>query len=132
MGAGGRPGSDITCIAYGTMVFAALEAADELMREGISMEVVDLRSLVPLDEETVLQSVRRTHRALIVHEDSKRGGFGAEIAAIISEREMWSLDAPLVRVAAPDTPVPYSPPLEYAFLPRAEHIVSAALQLMKQ
>lgn len=96
------------------------------------MEVVDLGSLVPLDEETVLQSVRRTHRALIVHEDSKRGGFGAEIAAIISEREMWSLDAPLVRVAAPDTPVPYSPPLEYAFLPRAEHIVSAALQLMKQ
>jgi 2-oxoisovalerate dehydrogenase E1 component len=127
-----RPGSDVTCIAYGTMVFAALEAADKLMRDGISMEVVDLRTLVPLDEETVLQSVRKTHRALIAHEDSKRGGFGAEIAAIISECEMWSLDAPVVRVAAPDTPVPYSPPLEYAFLPRAEHIISAALQLMRQ
>jgi 2-oxoisovalerate dehydrogenase E1 component len=127
-----RFGSDVTCITYGTMVFAALEAADELMKRGISMEVVDLRTLVPLDQETVLQSVRKTHRAVIVHEDSKRGGFGAEIAAIISEHELWSLDAPLVRVAAPDTPVPYSPPLEYAFLPRAEHIISAVLHLLEQ
>jgi 2-oxoisovalerate dehydrogenase E1 component len=125
-----REGSDVTCIAYGTMVFAALDAAETLASDGISMEVIDLRTLVPLDEEIILQSVRKTHRALIAHEDSKRGGFGAEIAAIIAEREMWSLEAPVMRIAAPDTPVPYSPPLEYAFLPRAEHIIAAAHKIL--
>jgi len=125
-----REGSDVTCIAYGTMVFAALDAAETLASDGISMEVIDLRTLVPLDEEIILQSVRKTHRALITHEDSKRGGFGAEIAAIIAEREMWSLEAPVMRIAAPDTPVPYSPPLEYAFLPRAEHIIAAAHKIL--
>jgi 2-oxoisovalerate dehydrogenase E1 component beta subunit len=127
-----RAGGEITCVAYGSMVFAALDAAEALAREGISMEVIDLRTLVPLDEETVLQSVRKTHRLLIVHEDSKRGGFGAEIAAMIAERELWSLEAPVIRVAAPDTPVPYSPPLEYAFLPRCELIVAAARRQMRQ
>jgi 2-oxoisovalerate dehydrogenase E1 component beta subunit len=127
-----REGSEITCIAYGSMVFAALDAAESLVREGVSMEVIDLRTLVPLDEETVLRSVRKTHRALIVHEDSKRGGFGAEIAAMIAERELFSLETPVVRVAAPDTPVPYSPPLEYAFLPRSETIITAARKLMQQ
>ncbi len=126
-----REGSSITCIAYGTLVFAALDAAETLSREGIAMEVIDLRTLVPLDEETILQSVRKTHRALIVHEDSKRGGFGAEIAAMIAERELWSLEAPIVRIGAPDTPVPYSPPLEYSFLPRCETIVAAAHQIMR-
>jgi 2-oxoisovalerate dehydrogenase E1 component beta subunit len=125
-----REGADLTCVSYGPMVFAALEAADELEQKGISMEVVDLRSLVPLDEETILRSVRKTHRALIVHEATRRGGPGAEIAAIIAERELWSLEAPIVRVAAPDGPVPYSPPLEHAFLPSAEKIVQAARRLM--
>ena len=127
-----REGREITCVTYGAMVFAALDAAEALSRDGISMEVVDLRTLVPLDEETVLESVRKTHRVLIVHEDSKRGGFGAEIAAMISERAIWSLEAPVLRVAAPDTPVPYSPPLEYAFLPRSDAIVAAARSQMRQ
>ncbi len=127
-----REGKDLTIVAYGPMVFAALDAAVELAAGGISVEVVDLRSLVPLDEEAVFRSIRKTHRLLIVHEDSKRGGFGGEIAAIVAEREIWELDAPIVRVAAPDTPVPYSPPLEFAFLPGPADIVRAARSLVDQ
>lgn len=126
-----REGSDVTCITYGTMVFAALDAAAGLQGQDISMEVIDLRTLVPLDTETILKSVSKTHRVIIAHEDSKRGGFGAEIAAIIAEQALWNLESPVIRVAAPDTPVPYSPPLEYAFLPRAEHIVAAALRILE-
>ena len=126
-----REGSDISCVAYGPMVFAALEAAEELAKNGIDVEVIDLRSLVPLDEETVLESVRKTGRVLIVHEDTKRGGFGGEVAALIAEHAIWNLDAPILRVAAPDTPVPYSPPLEYAFLPKAGDVVRAAYRLME-
>lgn len=126
-----REGGDVTCVAYGPMVFAALDAAEELAKEGIGLEVIDLRTLVPLDERTILESVRKTHRLLIVHEDSKRGGFGAEIAAIVAEKEIWNLDAPIARVAAPDTPVPYSPPLEYAFLPKAADVVRAARELAR-
>ncbi len=126
-----REGTDISCVAYGPMVFAALEAAEELARNGIDVEVIDLRSLVPLDEETVLESVRKTGRVLIVHEDTKRGGFGGEVAALIAEHAIWNLDAPILRVAAPDTPVPYAPPLEYAFLPKAKDVVGAAYRLME-
>ncbi|MBI2900074.1 MAG: dehydrogenase [Planctomycetes bacterium] len=126
-----REGRHVTCVAYGAMVFAALDAAGMLASEGIDLEVVDLRSLVPLDEETILASVRKTNRLLIVHEDWKRGGVGAEIAAIVAERAVWDLDAPVVRVAAPDHPVPYSPPLEYAFLPKAEDVARAARELMR-
>jgi 2-oxoisovalerate dehydrogenase E1 component len=126
-----REGRDLTCVSYGPMVFASLEAAEELAAEGVSMEVIDLLTLVPLDENLIMSSIRKTHRLLIVHEDSKRGGFGAEIAAMAAERAIWDLDAPIVRVAAPDTSVPYSPPLEYAFLPRAEDIVRAACRMLE-
>ncbi len=122
-------GSDLTCVTYGPMVFAALEAAAELEREGVGMEVVDLRTLVPLDEAAILRSVEKTNRLMIVHEDSKRGGFGAEIAALVAEQNVWNLDAPIVRVAAPDTPVPYAPPLEHAHLPKTGDILLAARRL---
>ena len=125
-----REGRHITCATYGAMVHASLDAAESLAPQGIELEVVDLRTLVPLDEETLLASVRKTSRLMIVHEDSKRGGFGAELAALVAEKEIWNLDAPIVRVAAPDHPVPYSPPLEYSFLPRAEHIAEAARRLI--
>lgn len=124
-----REGRHVTVLTYGSMVWASLDAADELAREGIELEVVDLRTLVPLDEATVLASARKTNRVLIVHEDSKRGGFGAELAAVVAEKALWDLDAPVVRVAAPDTPVPYSPPLEYAHLPKAADVVRAAREL---
>lgn len=127
-----REGRHVTVLTYGPMVWASLDAAEELAREGIELEVVDLRTLVPLDEATVLASVRKTNRVLIVHEDSKRGGFGAELAAIVAEKALWDLDAPVVRVAAPDTPVPYSPPLEYAHLPKAADVVRAARDLVSE
>jgi len=125
-----REGADVTVLTYGAMVWTALAAAEELGREGVGLEVVDLRSLVPLDEDLVLSSVAKTHRALILHEDTKRGGVGAELAAILAEKLLWELDAPVVRVAAPDTPVPYAPPLEHAFLPKAEDVVRAARTLL--
>jgi 2-oxoisovalerate dehydrogenase E1 component beta subunit len=127
-----RPGSDLTVLTYGAMTWTALQAADLLAGEGISAEVVDLRSLWPLDEATILESVGRTHRALVLHEDTRRGGLGGELAALVLERAFWQLDAPLVRVTAPDTPVPYSPPLEHDFLPKAEQVVAAARDLVRQ
>ncbi len=126
-----REGNDLSCVTYGPMVFAALEAADRLAGEGISVEVIDLRTLVPLDEQVILRSIRKTHRLLIAHEDTKRGGFGAEVAAVVAERGVWELEAPIARVTAPDTPVPYSPPLEYAFLPRTEDIIHTARRLIE-
>jgi 2-oxoisovalerate dehydrogenase E1 component beta subunit len=95
----------------------------------VSAEVLDLRSLWPLDEEAIAASVGKTSRVLILHEDTRRGGMGGELAAILSDRLFWQLDAPIRRVTAPDTPVPYSPPLEHDFLPRAEDVVAAALRL---
>jgi 2-oxoisovalerate dehydrogenase E1 component beta subunit len=117
-----REGSDVSIITYGAMVYAAQEAAETLAAEGISVEIVDLRSLVPLDEETVLASVRKTSRAIVLHEDTLTGGFGGEIAARITESAFDCLDAPVVRIASPDTPIPYSPPLEDAFLPNAAKV----------
>ncbi len=125
-----REGKDVTCVTYGAMVWTALAAAEELAKEGIGLEVVDLRTLVPLDEETMLKSVSKTHRLLILHEDSRTGGPGAEFAAIAAEKAIWELEAPIVRVAAPDAPVPYAPPLEHAHLPKAEDVVSAARRMM--
>jgi 2-oxoisovalerate dehydrogenase E1 component len=126
-----REGRDITCATYGAMTWTALEAAKRLEGEGISLEVLDLRSLVPLDEEALLRSVSKTHRLMVLHEDSKRGGPGAEIAAIVAEKALYELEAPVVRVAAPDEPVPYAPPLEWAHLPKAENVIEAARKLMK-
>lgn len=124
-----RPGRDLSIITYGAMVWVALEAAEALENDGISAEIVDLRTLLPLDESTVLASVRKTSRALVLHEATLTGGVGGEIAARIAEKAFEHLDAPVVRIAAPDTPVPYSPPLEEAFLPNAALVAERARQL---
>ncbi len=117
-----RPGRDVSVIAYGMMVHRCLEAAEAAAQEGVDAEVIDLRTLLPLDLETLAESVTRTSRVLIVHEDRLRGGVGAEIAAYIGEHLFESLDGPIGRVGAPDIPVPYAPPLEAAYLPSVERI----------
>jgi len=124
-----RQGEDVTLIAYGAMVQESLAAAEELALEGIDVEVVDLRSLKPFDRETVLASARKTGKIAIAHEAYRTCGMGGELAALISENAFEWLDAPLVRITAPDTPVPYSPPLEDAFRPNAQKIVKALREL---
>ena len=120
-----RMGSDLTIISYGRMVHVALAAAEQLSQEGLEVEVVDLRCLRPLDIETVLESVRKTHRAVVVEEVWKTGGFGAEVAAQIQEGAFEYLDAPVVRVAGEDVPMPYSRPLEQAAIPDTNKVVQA-------
>jgi pyruvate dehydrogenase E1 component beta subunit len=119
-----REGSDVSLFAYGAMLPVALEAAEKLAPEGISAEVVDLRSLVPLDEKAVIDSVEKTGRAVIVHEAARFCGFGAELAALLSEKALYSLKAPIVRVTGFDTPFPYA--LENVYLPNADRIAHAA------
>ncbi len=120
-----RQGSDVTIIATMAMVHRALEAAEELSKEGISVEVVDPRTLQPLDGETIIESVKKTHKVVIVHEAVKFAGPGAEIAAMIAEEVFDYLDAPIKRVAAPFTPVPFSPVLEQEYIPSKEKIIAA-------
>ncbi|MEE8277447.1 MAG: dehydrogenase E1 component subunit alpha/beta [Thermoanaerobaculia bacterium] len=127
-----RPGSDLTIVTYGAMVWTALEAAEILAQEEISAEVIDLRTLWPLDEETICGSVERTGRVLLLHEDTRRGGLAGELAAILSDRLFGDLDSSIRRITAPDTPVPYSPPLEYDFLPKAVDVVEAAIALIEE
>jgi 2-oxoisovalerate dehydrogenase E1 component beta subunit len=124
-----RKGKDISVITYGAMVYECLTAAEELVDEGIDTEVIDLRSLKPLDEETVLASARKTGKIAIVHEACRTCGVGGELAAIIAEQAFEWLDGPVVRITAPDTPVPYSPPLEDAFRPNAHKIADALRDL---
>ena len=124
-----RTGSTISVITYGAMVHLALEAATVLERENIQLEVVDLRTLIPLDKETIYESVRKTGKAIMLHEDNKTGGIGAEIAALLAEECFDYLDGPVLRVAAPDTPVPFSTPMEEFFLPKVSDIVAAARTL---
>jgi 2-oxoisovalerate dehydrogenase E1 component beta subunit len=125
-----RPGKDLTIVTYAAMVHKSLEAAEILEREdGLEVEVLDLRTLLPLDEEAIVDSVRRTNRVLIVHEDTRTGGLAGEIAMRINEKAFAWLDAPVLRVTALDTPIPYAPPLEDAFLPQVEDIVRAARYL---
>ena len=126
-----RSGGDLTIVTYGAMLWTALEAAESLAKEGVETEVLDLRSLLPLDEEAILASVRRTGKCLVLHEDTRTGGLGAEIAATVSEKAFEWLDGPIVRVASPDTPVPYSPPLEEAFLPNVNTLLAAARKLVR-
>lgn len=121
-----REGSDLSIITYGWMVHVALEAAGQLASEAIDVEVVDLRTLVPMDREMILTSVKKTNKAILLHEDTLTGGLAGELAGIISEHAFEYLDGPLVRIAAPDTPVPFSPPLEEAFLPNTERVVEKA------
>ncbi len=126
-----RPGRDVSVITYGMMVHRCLEAAEAAAQEGVDAEVIDLRTLLPLDLETLTDSVTHTSRVLIVHEDRLRGGIGAEIAAYIGEHLFAALDAPICRVGAPDTPVPYAPPLEAAYLPSADRIRHAIVHLAR-
>jgi pyruvate dehydrogenase E1 component beta subunit len=125
-----RDGGDATVLANMLMVHRALEAADILAGEGISLEIIDLQSLVPLDMETLSQSVRKTNRVLIVEEDNLTGGWGAEVAAQLVKEVFYYLDAPPVRVAAPDTPPPAAPSLERAYVPGVEKIVEAVRSLL--
>jgi pyruvate/2-oxoglutarate/acetoin dehydrogenase E1 component len=125
-----REGSDLTILTYGAMLYPSLEAAETLSQErGFETEVIDLRSLLPLDKEAILDSTRKTGKVLVVHEDTRTGGIAGEIAALINEEVFEYLDGPVLRVTAPDTPVPYSPPLEEFFLPNKEKILRKARHL---
>ncbi len=126
-----RAGRHISIIAYGSAVHMALEAAQQLEAEGVEVEVIDLRTLIPFDEQTVLASVRKTGRVVVVHEANRTCGFGAEVAACIAEKAFTALDAPVVRVAAADTPVPFAPPLERAVLPSVERLMQAAREVLR-
>ena len=121
-----REGDDLTMVTFGAYVRRCLEAAEELAGEGISAEVIDMRTLIPLDLETIASSVAKTSRLMIVEDGRKRGGIGSEVAAVMAENHIDLLDAPIIRVAATDTPVPFSAPLEAVHLPGLEDIVSAA------
>ncbi len=114
-----REGDDVTVVTWGAMVHTAAEAAKRLEDEGLGVEVLDLRTIMPWDRDAVLRSVERTSKALVLHEDTQTAGFGAEIAATIMEEAFEHLDAPVKRLAAPDTPVPFSPPLEKRSSPRS-------------
>lgn len=125
-----RDGEDMTVLTYGAMVYQCLRAAQTLEQEDdLEVEVIDLRSLSPLDLETILESVKRTNKVLIVHEDTLTGGIGAELSAILAEDLFEYLDGPITRVAAPDVAFPYAPPLEAAYLPNTEKILTAARKL---
>ncbi len=126
-----REGGDMSLITYGAMVHVGLEAARQLEREGIDMEILDLRSLLPLDVDAILATARKTSKVMLLHEDTRTGGLGGEIAALISENVFEYLDGPIMRIAAPDTPVPFSPPLEEAFLPNVRTVVEKARWLYR-
>ena len=120
-----REGDDVTVVTWGAMVYTADEAARKVEEEsGLSIEILDLRTLIPWDKAAVLKSVEKTSKALVLHEDTRTGGFGAEIVATIMEEGFENLDAPVKRITAPDTPVPFSPPLEKAFIPQVEDVVA--------
>ena len=125
-----RKGKDITIIAYSNMVLTAMEAAQQLEKEGIEADLIDLRSLNPLDRETILASVKKTNRVIIVEEDWKTGGVGGEISSQIYEHAFTALDAPIVRVAGEDTPMPYAKNLERAAIPQPDDIVQAAITIL--
>ena len=125
-----REGGDVTVVTYGNMVHESMKAAETLADEdGIEVEIVDLRSLVPMDEAAIIESVKKTSRLLVVHEDTRTGGIAGEIAMRVSEKAFEWLDAPMLRVTALDTPVPYSPPLEDYFLPQQDDILKACRYL---
>ena len=125
-----REGKDVSVITYGSMVHVALEAAAELEKDGVGVEVIDLRTLLPMDEEMVLTTAAKTGKIVVLHEDRKRGGIGGEIAATIGEKAFEYLDGPVVRVASLDTPVPYSPALEEVFMPNTAKLKTAIKELV--
>jgi 2-oxoisovalerate dehydrogenase E1 component beta subunit len=122
-----QEGDDVTIVTWGAMVYTAEEAAKNV---DASVEIVDLRTVLPWDKQAVLESVRKTSKVLVLHEDTRTGGFGAEIAATIGEEAFEELDAPVKRIAAPDTPVPFSPPLEKAFIPQVEDVKAGLEELI--
>ncbi len=125
-----RPGEDIAVITWGAMVYTADEAAQKLAAEDdVSVEVLDLRTLIPWDREAVLDSVRRCSKALVLHEDTRTGGFGGEIAATIAEEAFEHLDGPVRRLAAPDSPTPFAPNLEKAYIPQVDDVARALREL---
>jgi 2-oxoisovalerate dehydrogenase E1 component beta subunit len=125
-----REGDDVTLVTWGAMVYTADEAAQKVEEEsGLSVEILDLRTLIPWDKAAVLESVEKTSKALVLHEDTRTGGFGAEIVATIAEEAFENLDAPVKRITAPDAPVPFSPPLEKAFIPQVENVVAGLKEL---
>ena len=125
-----RSGGDVSVVTYGLMVHHCLEAAGELAREGVEVEVIDLRTVRPIDRDTILESVKRTGKIVVVHEDTKAGGIGAEVAAIVSEEAFEYLDGPVTRVAGPEVPpMPYSPPLEEMFMLDTPRIAEAVRRL---
>src|SRR5581483_3692439 len=126
-----RKGRDLSIITYGAMVWVALEAAERLSDEGIDAEVLDLRTLAPLDREAVCETAKKTSKVLLLHEDTQTGGLAGELAATLTERVWDYLDGPIVRVTAPDTPVPFSPPLEEAFLPNSRKVIDNARWLYR-
>ena len=126
-----REGSDLSIITYGWMVHVALEAASKLAEEGIDLEVLDLRTLVPLDRAAILDTVKKTNKVIFLHEDTITGGLGGELAGIIGEHAFDCLDGPMVRIAAPDTPVPFSETLENAFLPGLDEVIEKARDLYR-
>jgi pyruvate/2-oxoglutarate/acetoin dehydrogenase E1 component len=123
-----QEGDDVTVVTWGAMVYTAAEAAQQV--DGASVEIIDLRSILPWDKQAVLESVRKTSKVLVLHEDTRTGGFGAEIAATIAEEAFEDLDAPVKRIAAPDTPVPFSPPLEKAFIPQVDGVAKELKELI--
>ena len=124
-----REGRDLSIITFGAQVLTALDAAEELEKEGLDVEVIDLRTLAPMDKPAILASVKKTSKVMVLHEASRTGGIGGEIAATIAEEAFEWLDAPIVRVASIDTPVPYSPPLEEYYLPQVKDVLDAARKL---
>ncbi|SHK33238.1 alpha-ketoacid dehydrogenase subunit beta [Desulforamulus aeronauticus] len=126
-----KPGGDVTLVTWSKMLGAAFKAAAKLEQEGISVEIVDLRTLVPLDEETILKSVTKTGRLVVLHEATRTGGFGGEIAAVVAEKAFAQLKAPIKRIAAPDIPVPYSKPLEEFYLPNEKMIIESIRAIMQ-
>ena len=124
-----RSGRDISVITYAAMLHVALEAAEILAKEGIELEVLDLRTLLPLDRAAIVETVRRTNKVIILHEDTKTGGIAGEVTAIINEEAFDELDGPIVRIASHDSPVPFSPPLEEYFMPKVADVVREARTL---
>ena len=125
-----REGKHVSVITYAAMVHTALEAAEALAKDGIELEVLDLRTLLPLDREAIAETVKKTNRAIILHEDVRTGGIAGEVAAIINEEAFDFLDAPIVRITSQDSPVPFSPPLEEWFLPNVGDVVREAKRLI--
>jgi len=122
-----QEGTDVTVVTWGAMVYTAEEASQQL--DDLSVEIVDLRTILPWDKQAVLESARKTSKVLVLHEDTRTGGFGAEIAATIAEEAFEDLDAPIKRITAPDCPAPFSPPLEKAFIPQVDDVVAGLREL---